>query len=108
MAGVEVSTLDDAIMGDADSTDKPVILYVSDVESSQDDMDVMRPITLYVSKVSLESLSMDHIERHRITVIDIEMGSNDARKLAEHISRRVVKQSDIGAVRVRLHGNLVL
>jgi len=108
MAGVEVSTLDDAIMGDADSTDKPIILYVSDVESSQDDADIMRPITLYVSKVNLENLSMNHIERHRITVIDIEMGSNDARKLAEHISRRVADHTNIGAIRVRLHGNLVL
>ena len=90
------------------SDDNPVTLYVSDVESSQDDADIMRPITLYVSKVSLENLSMNHIERHRITVIDIEIGSNDARKLAEHISRRIAEHSNIGAIRVRLHGNLVL
>jgi len=51
---------------------------------------------------------MDHIERHRITVIDIEIGSNDARKLAEHIARRVADHTNIGAIRVRLHGNLVL
>jgi len=95
-------------MNEAVGDDSPITLYISDVESSQDDADIMRPITLYVSKVSLENLSMDHIERHRITVIDIEMGSNDARKLAEHISRRVVEHSDIGAIRVRLHGNLVL
>ena len=95
-------------MNATNSDDIPVTLHISDVESSKDDADIMRPITLYVSKVSLENLSMDHIERHRITVIDIEMGSNDARKLAEHISRRVVEHSDIGAIRVRLHGNLVL
>jgi len=95
-------------MNGAVSDDSPVTLYVSDVESSQDNADIMRPITLYVSKVSLENLSMDHIERHRITVIDIEIGSNDARKLAEHIERRVADHANIGAIRVRLHGNLVL
>ena len=95
-------------MNEAVGDDSPITLYVADVESSQDDIDVMRPITLYVSKVSLENLSMDHIERHRITVIDIEIGSNDARKLAEHIARRVADHTNIGAIRVRLHGNLVL
>ena len=95
-------------MNEAVGDDSPITLYISDVESSQDDIDVMRPITLYVSKVSLENLSMDHIERHRITVIDIEIGSNDARKLAEHIARRVADYTNIGAIRVRLHGNLVL
>ena len=95
-------------MNAANSDDIPVTLHVSDVESSKDDTDIMRPITLYVSKVSLENLSMDHIERHRITVIDIEMGSNDAKKLAEHILRRVAEHSNIGSIRVRLHGNLVL
>ena len=95
-------------MNEAVGDDSPVTLYVSDVESSQDDADIMRPITLYVSKVDLENLSMDHIERHRITVIDIEIGSNDARKLVEHIERRVADHTNIGAIRVRLHGNLVL
>ena len=95
-------------MNAANSDDIPVTLHVSDVESSKDDTDIMRPITLYVSKVSLENLSMNHIERHRITIIDIDMGSNDAKKLAEHILRRVAKPSDIGSIRVRLHGNLVL
>ena len=95
-------------MNGAGSDDSPVTLHVSDVESSQDDADIMRPITLYVSKVDLENLSMDHIERHRITVIDIEIGSNDARKLAEHITRRIADHTNIGAIRVRLHGNLVL
>ena len=95
-------------MNAVNSDDIPVTLHVSDVESSKDDADIMRPITLYVSKVSLENLSMDHIERHRITVIDIEMGSNDAKKLAEHILRRVAEHSNIGSIRVRLHGNLVL
>ena len=95
-------------MNGAGSDDSPVTLHVSDVESSQDDADIMRHITLYVSKVSLENLSMDHIERHRITVIDIEIGSNDARKLVEHIERRVADHTNIGAIRVRLHGNLVL
>ena len=95
-------------MNATNSDDGPVTLHVSDVESSKYDADIMRPITLYVSKVSLENLSMDHIERHRITVIDIEMGSNDAKKLAEHILRRVAEHSNIGSIRVRLHGNLVL
>ena len=95
-------------MNEAVGDDSPITLHVSDVESSKDDTDIMRPITLYVSKVSLENLSMDHIERHRITVIDIEMSSNDAKKLADHISKRVVEHSDVGAIRVRLHGNLVL
>jgi len=95
-------------MNAANSDDIPVTLHVSDVESSKDDTDIMRPITLYVSKVSLENLSMNHIERHRITVIDIEMSSNDAKKLADHISKRIAKHSDVGAIRVRLHGNLVL
>ena len=95
-------------MNAVNSDDNPVTLHVSGVESIQDNIDVMRPITLYVSKVSLENLSMNHIERHRITIIDIEMGSNDAKKLAEHILRRVVEHNEIGAIRVRLHGNLVL
>ena len=95
-------------MNATNSDDNPVTLHVSGVESIQDNIDVMRPITLYVSKVSLENLSMNHIERHRITIIDIEMGSNDAKKLAEHILRRVAEHSNIGSIRVRLHGNLVL
>ena len=95
-------------MNATNSDDNPVTLHVSGVESIQDNIDVMRPITLYVSKVSLENLSMNHIERHRITIIDIEMGSNDAKKLAEHIMRRVEEHNEIGAIRVRLHGNLVL
>jgi len=95
-------------MNAVNSDDIPVTLHVSDVESSKDDTDIMRPITLYVSKVSLENLSMNHIERHRITVIDIEISSNDAKKLADHISKRIAGHSDVGAIRVRLHGNLVL
>jgi hypothetical protein len=69
--------------------------------------DFARPITVYVSRFQFEDISMEHLERKRISVIDVEMSYQDAEVLRKFLKQRLDKPMH-GAVRIRIYGNLVI
>ncbi len=65
--------------------------------------DHSRPITLYVEKVQQPDL--EYIERRRITTVDVELSNIQAQELTDYLQSR---KDQIGAIRIRLSGRLVL
>jgi hypothetical protein len=68
--------------------------------------EVMRPVTLYVSKIRTHGINLDHLERRRITTMDLEMTLKDANELSKYLLERI-EQGGTGAIRVRFEGSLV-
>ena len=69
--------------------------------------EIARPITLYVSRFEFDNISMDYLERKRISVIDVEMSHEETERLLKFLQQRLEKKIP-GAVRIRIFGNLVI
>ena len=69
--------------------------------------DIARPITIYVDRFQFEDISMEHLERKRISVLDMEMSRQEAEKLRAFLRDRL-SDNMRGSVRVRIFGNLVI
>lgn len=71
------------------------------------DEDVSRPITLYVDAFEFDDLSLDHHQRKRVTVVDVEMSILDARELTRYLQERLNGELP-GSIRIRIRGSLSL
>lgn len=71
------------------------------------DEDVSRPVTLYVERFVFDDISMDHLQRKRVTVVDVEMSLLDARELARYLQERLDGELP-GSIRIRIRGLLSL
>jgi len=72
--------------------------------------DALRPVTLYVSKIETNEISLDYMERPRVTTMDLEMTLQDAQILSDFLLESLKAKhvgAVLGAVRVRFEGNLV-
>ena len=70
--------------------------------------DSIRPITLYVSHVDTENLTLEHLTKRHISMIDIEMSRPEAEVLLKQLAKRVKDHIAPGAIRIRLYGHLTL
>ncbi len=66
-----------------------------------------RPITLYVSRFEFENISLEHLERKRVSVIDVEMSYQETERLMKFLEKRMATKTP-GSVRIRIFGNLVI
>lgn len=71
------------------------------------DEDISRPFTLYVEGFQFDDLTMDHLQRRRVTVMDVEMNLLDARELARYLQERLNGEVP-GSIRIRIRGLLSL
>lgn len=69
--------------------------------------DVSRPITLYVDEFEFDDISMDHLQRKRVTVVDLEMSLLDAHELSRYLRERLDGEIP-GSIRIRIRGLLSL
>jgi len=69
--------------------------------------DEMRPITLYISRVGMKIPTLNHMYKERLTVIDIELGTENAKQLHDLLGTRLEQELRSG-IRIRLYGRLVL
>lgn len=69
--------------------------------------EISRPIVLYVSHFQFEDISMGHLEKKRVSVIDVEMDYIEAEKLMTFLERRLKRQLP-GTIRIRIYGTLVI
>lgn len=69
--------------------------------------DISRPITLYVDQFVFDDIDMSHLNRKRVTTVDVEMSLVDARELARYMQERLSDGAP-GSIRIRIRGFLTL